>query len=392
MNFFFKMDKSDQKPTMTEMKRESKSFEAIQQGMVFAVLSAFGYSFQIKRPERMAEKTFQYLTIMEVFKDEVALDFGCTIDDFCQRQYETEFDPNMSKGTLKIVKRRKDLNRTALSFSWMLQYCQQSGIDVEKRRTKQARKTLQLEKIVSITLPQSLVFFDKVKIETMGTIVHKHICSLFNKREKNITIPQNYPFFVELLNTNSTTRALQVDADKLSENTISSVQESSSLGHTTSLQKANKVVEPTRFVADKQVPQMVTQPPQMVISDVYTPRTNQFESIQTVAQTPRIQHFAPVNVEIQNNQVNAFGYETVYSPPEAYNADPNFVGIGISSEDLNNIKEMNLMMGCYEQPMTMKSTIPSNQMYLRRFADQYQPVQSGVFCPVLMPNIECGYF
>ncbi|ELP93540.1 hypothetical protein EIN_061050 [Entamoeba invadens IP1] len=216
------------RPTMTEMKRESKSFEAIQQGMVFVVLSSFGYSFELKRPERMAEKTFQYLTILEVFKDGVPLNFGTAIDDFCQKQYEMEFDPKMSKGTLKIVKRRKDLNRTALSFSWMLQYCEQSGVLVNKRKTKLAKKTVQLEKVTSITFPSKNLLFEKSQIDEIGTAAHKHLCSLFNKKEKSLVVPAYYPFFLDLLEKgqNLSTSLNNINTTVKSENTQNDVQTS----------------------------------------------------------------------------------------------------------------------------------------------------------------------
>ncbi|EDR27239.1 hypothetical protein EDI_101600 [Entamoeba dispar SAW760] len=193
---------SNTKLTLTEIKRQSKSFEALQQGMLFALLSNYGYGFRLKRPERMAKKTLQYLTINEVYYNGLPLRFGYSIEDFCERKYQMEQRTEMTTSQLKVVKRRKDLNRTAISFSWLIQLAEQNGISFGKRKTKQAKKTIQLEKIKTVVLPNNLGSYSREQINKIGKAVQKHICSLFDKKEKLLTITPYHQFFINALNLN----------------------------------------------------------------------------------------------------------------------------------------------------------------------------------------------
>ncbi|EAL44309.1 hypothetical protein EHI8A_040820 [Entamoeba histolytica HM-1:IMSS-B] len=194
--------RNEGKLTLTEMKRESKSFEALQQGILIAILSSYGYSFDLKRPERMAEKTFQYLTINEVYFNNQPLNFGRIIEEFCEQQFQLDKTEDMTPNQLKIVKRRKDLNRTAISFSWLLQYAEQNGVSFGKRKTKQAKKTVQLPKIYTVTMPNASIAYTKKEIEEIGASVQNHICSLFVKKQKELFIPAYYQFFNEMLGLN----------------------------------------------------------------------------------------------------------------------------------------------------------------------------------------------
>ena len=115
------------KDVQTQLKRESKSFEAIQQGTVLALLNTFGFGFEFKRPERIAEKTLQFLIIVEVFYNGKPLEFGRKIDIYCDEQFQAEIDEKMSINQIKSLKRRRDLNRAALSFNWLIEYVQQFG-------------------------------------------------------------------------------------------------------------------------------------------------------------------------------------------------------------------------------------------------------------------------
>ncbi|EDR21736.1 hypothetical protein EDI_042410 [Entamoeba dispar SAW760] len=167
---------SNTKLTLTEIKRQSKSFEALQQGMLFALLSNYGYGFRLKRPERMAKKTLQYLTINEVYYNGLPLRFGYSIEDFCERKYQME-------------------QRTEMTTK-------QNGISFGKRKTKQAKKTIQLEKIKAVVLPNNLGSYSREQINKIGKAVQKHICSLFDKKEKLLTITPYHQFFINALNLN----------------------------------------------------------------------------------------------------------------------------------------------------------------------------------------------
>lgn len=193
------MDIDKRKETLTQLKRESKSYESFQEGMLLALLNMYGYSFSLKRPERMAEKTYQYITIVELFYKENPLRFGEQINDFCEKQFLADKTEDLTSSQLKIVKRRKDLNRTALSFSWLIKFAEHHGAVFEKRKTKVAKKTVQLEKITALTIPQMKKTFKKEHIEQIGKDIQQHLCSLFSKEEKILVVPAHYHYFESLL-------------------------------------------------------------------------------------------------------------------------------------------------------------------------------------------------
>lgn len=184
---------------MTQLKRESKNFEAFQEGILLAFLNTQGYSFALKRPERVAEKTYQYLTINELYYKEQPLQFGSKIADFCEKQFELDMDPSLTHSQFKIVKRRKDLNRTALSFSWLIKYAEHHGAVFTKRKTKAAKKTVQLEKITGMTIPKKNCEFDRDQIEMIGRDVQEYIATLFDKNEKELIIPAYHQYFNYIL-------------------------------------------------------------------------------------------------------------------------------------------------------------------------------------------------
>lgn len=177
------------KDELTVIKRESKSFEAVQQCLFIAILNTHGFGFLIKRPERMAVKTLQLLTINEMYCNDCALDFGSTIERYCEEKYSVEIRNITETNAIKTIKRRRDLNRSALSFSWLLQYAHELGCVIKKRPTKKARKTLKLEKVHEVIFDEKTI--TKADMYRIGTFVNKYITSLFTKSDKEVLFHAN---------------------------------------------------------------------------------------------------------------------------------------------------------------------------------------------------------
>ncbi|EDR25269.1 hypothetical protein EDI_034420 [Entamoeba dispar SAW760] len=195
------MTKTYNKDEMNEVKRESKSFEGVQQGVLLALLNSIGFSFEFRRPERFAIKTIQYLVINDVYFNEKKLEFGSVIDEYCDKQYASEIKKDMSSNQIKTIKRRRDLNRAALTFNWLVEYAEQNGYTIHKRSTKSSKKTLQMEKINEISLNGQTII-TQTQMNHIGKQMNQYVVSQFVKEEKSSTLPAFHPFSISLLQIN----------------------------------------------------------------------------------------------------------------------------------------------------------------------------------------------
>ncbi|BFU20674.1 hypothetical protein EHI8A_017930 [Entamoeba histolytica HM-1:IMSS-B] len=189
----------------TEIKRESKSFEAVQQAVLIALLNYLGYSIEIKHPERLAAKTVQFLIVTELFYEGKSLNFGEEIEEICSKRYEGERSaaPNIKK--IRQTRRHKDINRAALTFNRLLQLVEKHGYKVKRRYTKSSFKTLRMEKITDILLNEKIII-DTVQINNIGRAVNSVITKTFKKgpykttmievrNEVLMSILQQVPYF-----------------------------------------------------------------------------------------------------------------------------------------------------------------------------------------------------
>ncbi|KAL7717882.1 TATA-binding protein-associated phosphoprotein [Entamoeba marina] len=177
-------DDSNPLDSANRIKRESKNLEAIQQGCIIALLNSAGFSFLFKKPERTSVKTIQYFTIAEVYYNSEPLNVGKAVEDYCQKQFTLEFKSDMPQNQVKTIKRRRDLNRAALTFNWLMGYTEQVGYEVIKRKTKVARKTLKMDKIQEINYNGSHII-TKENMNDIGLMMNQMILSNFDKNKKN---------------------------------------------------------------------------------------------------------------------------------------------------------------------------------------------------------------
>ncbi|KAL7722627.1 Uncharacterized protein QTN25_000240 [Entamoeba marina] len=183
---------------MTQIKRESKSFEAIQQAFLISLLNVNGFSFSIKKPERFAVKTLQYFTISEVYNNQFPLEFGLKIEEYCSKQYESEQHENMTKNEIKSCKRRKDINRAALSMNTLVQYCESLGFKFKRKQIKGAKTTLQMVKIQSISYGDVLVA-DTNSINEIGATANNIIATSFSNVTNELYLNPYHNHFLNLL-------------------------------------------------------------------------------------------------------------------------------------------------------------------------------------------------
>ncbi|BFU22134.1 hypothetical protein EHI8A_014660 [Entamoeba histolytica HM-1:IMSS-B] len=172
---------------LNEIKRHSKSYEAIQQSAVIALMNSIGFTFEFRRPERAALKTIQYFYIQQLFYFDEKVDFEYSIDKFCEDQLAIELQAAHQSACKKTLKRRKDLNRAALTFNYLIKLLESLGYFVSTRPTKSSKKTLQMLKVVDIRLGNELLL-NKESVDIIGKEINKYILSLFTKNERNLTL------------------------------------------------------------------------------------------------------------------------------------------------------------------------------------------------------------
>ncbi|GAT93904.1 hypothetical protein CL6EHI_118390 [Entamoeba histolytica] len=189
------------KGIQTQIKRESKSFEAIQQGSVIAVLNTLGF------------------VITEVFFKGQPLCFGKKIDKYVDEQFQTEIVADMSLNQIKSLKRRRDLNRAALSFNWLVEYLEQLGYTVERRPTKSAKKTLQMEKVSKISEKNGYII-TLTEMQTIGKEVNSYVISQFIKLEKTTVLREYHPLCFDLLYYSNINKNNSIPYCSLSNNEI----------------------------------------------------------------------------------------------------------------------------------------------------------------------------
>ncbi|ELP83446.1 hypothetical protein EIN_375610 [Entamoeba invadens IP1] len=182
--------------SLTEIKRESKTYEAIQQALMVGLLTEAGFSFDLKCPERLASKTLQNLVILECYFQGNPLGFGQKIEEYCASQYLRDSEGAKTQNEIKVAKRRKDLNRSALSFNWLVKYVEQYGYILTRRPTKIPKKTLQMEKITGIGTDHECIFNEDA-IEQIGRKIHVHILSEFQRHMSSFRLKE-YDEFCQL--------------------------------------------------------------------------------------------------------------------------------------------------------------------------------------------------
>ncbi|ELP92134.1 hypothetical protein EIN_380910 [Entamoeba invadens IP1] len=181
------MSKPQRAISTTEVKRESKSFEAVQQAVLIALLNYLGYSIEIKHPERLAAKTIQFLIVNELFYDGKSLGFGEDIESVCNERYEGEKNTAPNAKKVRQTRRHKDINRSALTFNRLLKLVEDHGYTVKRRYTKSSFKTFRMEKITDILLNDKIII-DTAQMNDIGKSVNTVITKTFKKGPYKTTL------------------------------------------------------------------------------------------------------------------------------------------------------------------------------------------------------------
>ncbi|EKE38866.1 hypothetical protein ENUP19_0009G0057 [Entamoeba nuttalli] len=193
--------------SMKELKRSSKSFEAIQQAVLLGILNVNGFGFRIKRPERRSQKTLQLMLIEALTKENTLIQFEHEIDKKCNELVFKELqecgyydlrpddldtissvsvpDEKYSLEKLKQIKRHRDANRSSLSFAELLQMCEKIGYVFKKRPTKPAKLTVKMSKICSVS---GCVSLGLSEINKIGEAINRNVFERFEKSSSSVDV------------------------------------------------------------------------------------------------------------------------------------------------------------------------------------------------------------
>ncbi|ELP85921.1 hypothetical protein EIN_135050 [Entamoeba invadens IP1] len=185
--------------------KESKSYEAIQQGILISLLVANGVSIELNCPSRFASKTMQLFVIRDVYINNISIDFGRRVEEECQKQYELDSREmgvkSIGKSQDKLVKnlkRRRDLNKAALSFNSIFNLVQNYGYTFDLKQVKGSKKTLQMIKIKNINF-NGMVWMNEDEIIRRGTLVNQYITSLCRRGTSSLTFEGYDPQLYQIL-------------------------------------------------------------------------------------------------------------------------------------------------------------------------------------------------
>ena len=188
--------------SLKELKRASKSFEAIQQSVFIAILNISGYALRIKKPDRQAQKTIQCVGIESavnvITKEEVMLNniILAQCDEITQNELVSMnsqltltdiTDPKNSNPEVKTIKRHREANKSALFMKKLIDMCKDCGCEFVMKNTKQARLTVQMPKITALTFIEKTL--GKTEIMDLGKRVNELLSSLLTKNKiKNVVL------------------------------------------------------------------------------------------------------------------------------------------------------------------------------------------------------------
>ena len=195
-----------QHATLAELKRSSKSFEAIQEAFVLSVLNVNGVGFKARRPERRSQKTLQFLIIEQLFDAHEVFNVEEEIERTCNEYVQNELNDSgitdlqpvdiesisripqtrYSVERLKQIKRHKDANRVALLFNQLLERADRLGYQFKMRTTKPSKYTVKMKKICGVTGKAVLVVDNIMEI---GKRVNVSIFSRFDKVQNVVEVP-----------------------------------------------------------------------------------------------------------------------------------------------------------------------------------------------------------
>lgn len=176
---------------MTMVKRESKSYEAIQQSVLLGILIQHGFGVEITVPLRIASKSLHFFQVKEIYCNNNPIKFGEIIDTHCNRQYAEEMKQTAFMTTreeykrlVKNIKRRKEINHAALSFNTICGLVEDMKYVIDEKQVKAAKMTIQMKKIKTITKPNGEII-DEDMIYSIGKEINEYLTQLSTMNDGN---------------------------------------------------------------------------------------------------------------------------------------------------------------------------------------------------------------
>ncbi|ELP84453.1 hypothetical protein EIN_168080 [Entamoeba invadens IP1] len=170
-----------------ENKHKSKTFEALQQSTLIGLMNTIGFSFQLRRPERKANKTLQFFYVMETFYYCNRLSFETKISTYCDSRLEDDLlklSKTNESYNLKTIKRRRELSRASMSFNLLVETLENIGFEFITKEGKKSLKTVKMIKIEKI-LYNNEIIFDKQQIKDIGEKVNKIVADFLESNKED---------------------------------------------------------------------------------------------------------------------------------------------------------------------------------------------------------------
>ncbi|EKE39899.1 hypothetical protein ENUP19_0380G0043 [Entamoeba nuttalli] len=210
------------KPTssLKELKRCSKSFEAIQQAFILSLLNNEGVGFKVKKPERRSQKTLQLFLIetLTLPSGEI-IEYENDVNNYCNSFVVEELKESgythlvpsdinsiasitkvakngVSMERLKQIKRHRNANKMSVSFNWILDRCLSYGYEFKKRSTKPTKYTTKMNKICGVSGKISLKL---LQITEIGKRVNEEVYKRFDKNTTSVEIKGKDETLIEII-------------------------------------------------------------------------------------------------------------------------------------------------------------------------------------------------
>ncbi|EDR24831.1 hypothetical protein EDI_100410 [Entamoeba dispar SAW760] len=308
--------------SMKELKRSSKTFEAIQQALILSILNVNGYGFKIKKPERRSQKTLQLMLVEELYEKGSTIlleeNINATCNEIVKKELEEngciELEPSDIDGSssiaqlaskydsekLKQIKRHKNANKIALTFKELLQMSEKLGYKFKYRTTKPAKMTKKLEKISSVYGKVNLTLSN---INEIGKRVNESIYERFNKESVSIIIP-SHDFIIEKIwdkvieNNKKFDHQIEISTSQIKEitNTDKNDKIKEKIYITTSLEKQNTQNNSFSSIQDKNSLNLkhshLDNNPQTIQNTLITVKPKIMENIDTELTSDTLNHIS----------------------------------------------------------------------------------------------------
>ena len=166
------------------IKKDRISFKASQQSFVLGLLVINGFSISVIKPPNGIKKELYYFNIKEIIVKDQPLHFFETIETNNLMKYTDEMNvkefenQNERKKYVKMIQRRKERNRDALSFNFLVLLLEGIGYDIDCKIIERSHSvSLSMNSIKCIRKGNTILFTQNDILE-IGQMINKYILNI----------------------------------------------------------------------------------------------------------------------------------------------------------------------------------------------------------------------